>query len=169
LQRFDHLPDAVAQMRKDSGVSRRQSVSLSPASRASEQPLPVGDTKIAFTVKLSQALVGAFALSRTAQIVVERDRESGITCGFAAEEEGVARRPALDGHALQFEYRFDRLLPSKIEQAYEFLVPHLRRPIGSAELNPLQEIANEQTSCDLYTGFLGPSKGGHTIASQTAA
>src|SRR5207253_1469506 len=75
-------------------------------------------------------------------------------------EKDVAKRPALDGHAIQFEYRFDRLLPQKIEQAYEFLVPPLRRPIGSAELNPLQEIANEQTSCDLYTGFLGPSKAG---------
>jgi len=81
----------------------------------------------------------------------------------------VARRPALDGHALQFEYRFDRLLPQKLEQAYEFLVPPLRRPIGSAELNPLQEIANEQPAA-IYTRVSSDrQKQDHTIASQTAA
>jgi len=35
----------------------------------------------------------------------------------------MARRPALDDRALQFEYRFDRLLPQKLEQVFEVLVP----------------------------------------------
>jgi len=86
LQRFDHLPDAVAQMRKDSGLSRRQAYRYLQQAAHLKQPLLVGDTKIAFTVKLSQALVRRLRAFATAQIVVERDRESGITCGFAAEK-----------------------------------------------------------------------------------
>ena len=57
LQRFDHLPDAVAQIRKDSGLSRRQAYRYLQQAAHLKQPLLVGDTKIAFTVKLSQALV----------------------------------------------------------------------------------------------------------------
>ncbi len=72
----------------------------------------------------------------------------------------MARRPALDGHALQFEYRFDRLLPQKLEQVFEVLVPPIRRPIGSLEFDSPQETLNEQTSCDLCAGFLRPSEGG---------
>src|SRR6516162_3865390 len=75
-------------------------------------------------------------------------------------EEGVARRPALDDRLLQFEYRFDRLLPQKLEQVYEVLVPPVRRPIGSVELDSPQETFNEQTSCNLCTGFLRPSEAG---------
>jgi hypothetical protein len=75
-------------------------------------------------------------------------------------EEGMARRPALDDRALQFDYRFDRLLPQKLEQVYEVLVPPVRRPIGSVEFDSLQEKVNEQTSCNLCAGFLRPSEGG---------
>jgi hypothetical protein len=57
LQQFSHLPDAVAQMREDSGISRRQAYRDLQQAVHLKQPLPVGDTKIAFTVKLSQALV----------------------------------------------------------------------------------------------------------------
>ena len=57
LQRFDHLPDAVVQMQKDSGVSRRQAYRYLQQARRLKQPVPVGDTKVAFTVKLSQELV----------------------------------------------------------------------------------------------------------------
>jgi hypothetical protein len=75
-------------------------------------------------------------------------------------EEGMARRPALDDRALQFDYRFDCLLPQKLEQVYEVLVPPVRRPIGSVEFDSLQEKVNEQTSCNLCAGFLRPSEGG---------
>ena len=57
LQQFDHLPDAVAQMTKDSGVSRRQAYRDLQQAAHLKQPIPVGDPKIAFTVKLSRALV----------------------------------------------------------------------------------------------------------------
>jgi len=57
LQRFDHLPDAVAQMAQDRGVSPRQAYRYLQQARRLRQPVPIGDTKVSFTVKLSQALV----------------------------------------------------------------------------------------------------------------
>jgi predicted DNA-binding transcriptional regulator YafY len=57
LQRFDHLPDAVAQMVKDSGISPRQAYRYLRQAQRLTQPVPVGDVKVAFTVKLSQELV----------------------------------------------------------------------------------------------------------------
>jgi hypothetical protein len=57
LRRFDHLPNAVAQLVKDSGVSPRQAYRYLQQARRLKQAVPVGDAKIAFTVKLSQALV----------------------------------------------------------------------------------------------------------------
>ena len=84
-------------------------------------------------------------------------------------EEGVARRPAPDARLLKFEYRFDRLLPQKLEQVYEVLVPPVRRPIGSVELDSPQETFNEQTSCNLCTGFLRPSEAGPYHRQSTTA
>jgi predicted DNA-binding transcriptional regulator YafY len=57
LRRFDRLPDAVAQMVRDCGVSPRQAYRYLQQARRLKQPVPIGDTKIAFTVKLSQELV----------------------------------------------------------------------------------------------------------------
>jgi DNA invertase Pin-like site-specific DNA recombinase len=82
-------------------------------------------------------------------------------------EEGMARRPALDDRALQFEYRFDRLLPQKLEQVYEVFMPPVRRPIGSVEFDSLQETLDEQTSCNYARVSSDRQKADHTIASQT--
>ena len=41
----------------------------------------------------------------------------------------MAERRALR-RKLHFQYRFDRLLPDKLEQAYQLLVPDHARPIG---------------------------------------
>lgn len=57
LQRFDHLPDAVGQMVRDCGLSPRQAYRYLQHARCLKQPVPISDTKIAFTVKLSQKLV----------------------------------------------------------------------------------------------------------------
>jgi len=57
LQRFDHLPDAVAQMVKDCGLSPRQVYRYLQQARCLKQPVPIADAKIAFTVKLSKKLV----------------------------------------------------------------------------------------------------------------
>ena len=57
LQRFDYLPDAVALMVENRGVSPRQAYRYLQKARRLKQPVPIGDTKVAFTVKLSQELV----------------------------------------------------------------------------------------------------------------
>jgi hypothetical protein len=57
LQRFDYLPEAVDRMVVDCSVSPRQAYRyLQEAARLKKDVL-VGDAKVAFTVKLSKALV----------------------------------------------------------------------------------------------------------------
>jgi predicted DNA-binding transcriptional regulator YafY len=57
LQRFDYLPDAVARMVKLFGISPRQAYRYLQQAQLLAKPVPVGDLKIAFTVKLSRELV----------------------------------------------------------------------------------------------------------------
>jgi hypothetical protein len=57
LQRFDYLPDAVARMVRLSGISPRQAYRYLQQAQLLAKPVPVGDLKIAFTVKLSRELV----------------------------------------------------------------------------------------------------------------
>jgi hypothetical protein len=57
LQRFQHLPDAVSRMVRDSALSPRQAYRYLQQARHLKQPLLVSDTKVAFTVKLSRKLV----------------------------------------------------------------------------------------------------------------
>ena len=57
LRQFDHLPDAVSRMVRDSALSPRQAYRYLQQARHLKQPVPVSDTKVAFTVKLSRKLV----------------------------------------------------------------------------------------------------------------
>jgi predicted DNA-binding transcriptional regulator YafY len=57
LRRVDHLPDAVARMARDCSISPRQAYRYLEEARQLTGPVPVGDEKIAFTVKLSRGLV----------------------------------------------------------------------------------------------------------------
>jgi Ribbon-helix-helix protein, copG family len=57
LQRIDYLPDAVARMVKLFGISPRQAYRYLQQAQLLAKPVPVGDLKIAFTVKLSRELV----------------------------------------------------------------------------------------------------------------
>ena len=57
LQQFQHLPDAVEQMANHCSLSPRQAYRYLQQARRLKQPVPIGDAKIAFTVKLSQELV----------------------------------------------------------------------------------------------------------------
>ena len=57
LQQFEHLPDAVEQMARHGSISPRQAYRYLQQAQRLKQPLPVGDPKIAFTVKLSRHLV----------------------------------------------------------------------------------------------------------------
>jgi len=71
----------------------------------------------------------------------------------------VAKRASSERLAVQLEYRFDRLLIRKLEQAYQLLVPEIRRAVGSTTLNSVQEVTNEQAGSHLRTRFLGPTEG----------
>jgi hypothetical protein len=53
----------------------------------------------------------------------------------------VARRASSDRHAVQLEYRFDRLLIRKLEQAYQLLVPEIRRSVGSTTPNCARSVS----------------------------
>ena len=57
LHRFEHLPDAVDKMVRDCSVSPRQAYRYLQQAGRLKQDVPITDTKIAFTVKLSEALV----------------------------------------------------------------------------------------------------------------
>jgi len=57
LQRFDHLPDAVGKMVLDCSVSPRQAYRYLQQAGRLKQDVAIADAKIAFTVKLSEALV----------------------------------------------------------------------------------------------------------------
>ena len=57
LQRFDHLLDAVDKMVRDCSVSPRQAYRYLQQAGRLKQDVPVADAKVAFTVKLSEALV----------------------------------------------------------------------------------------------------------------
>lgn len=57
LQRFHHLPAAVSRMVRDSALSPRQAYRYLQHARRLKQPVPVSDSKVAFTVKLSRKLV----------------------------------------------------------------------------------------------------------------
>jgi len=57
LRRMEHLPDAVARMARDCSISPRQAYRYLEEATHLTAPVPVGDEKIAFTVKLSRGLV----------------------------------------------------------------------------------------------------------------
>jgi predicted DNA-binding transcriptional regulator YafY len=57
LRRTEDLPGAVAQMARDCAISPRQAYRYLEEARHLTGPVPVGDQKIAFTVKLPRGLV----------------------------------------------------------------------------------------------------------------
>jgi predicted DNA-binding transcriptional regulator YafY len=57
VARLRHLPDAVEQMVRDYGVSPRQAYRYLQQARQLKAPMPVRETTVAFTVKLSRTLV----------------------------------------------------------------------------------------------------------------
>ena len=61
---------------------------------------------------------------------------------------------------LQFQYRFDRLLPDKLQQAYQLLVPDHARPIGGSVTTFPQENMHDASRGHLRSGLFGSSEGG---------
>ena len=82
------------------------------------------DAKAAFTVKLSQGVI-AKVRGYAATAGCRSARSSREPCWHGCfGSEGVADGKPGRPCTVQLEYRFDRLLPAKLEQAYQLLVPY---------------------------------------------
>ncbi len=57
LRERRYLPDAVEQLSRVCSISRRQAYRYLEMAQRLKRPVPVGDVKVSFTVKLSQHLV----------------------------------------------------------------------------------------------------------------
>src|SRR4030042_5233993 len=57
LREHRYLPDAVEHLSRACSISRRQSYRYLEVAQQLKHPVPVGDAKVSFTVKLSQNLV----------------------------------------------------------------------------------------------------------------
>jgi len=86
LQRFEYLPDAVARMVKLSGISPRQAYRYLQQAQLLSKPVPVGDLKCLHCKTFSSTGSAPARFCETHRFVVERHRESGITCRLAAEK-----------------------------------------------------------------------------------
>jgi predicted DNA-binding transcriptional regulator YafY len=58
LRRFAQVPEAAEKLARRCGLSKRQAYRYLEHAQQMRGPVPVGDPKVAFTVKLSRALVG---------------------------------------------------------------------------------------------------------------
>jgi hypothetical protein len=57
LLEHEYLPDAIEQLTRSCSISRRQAYRYIEIAKQLKNPVPVGDVKVSFTVKLSQNLV----------------------------------------------------------------------------------------------------------------
>jgi hypothetical protein len=146
LEQFPHLPDALAQMVHDSALSPRQAYRYLQQPRRLKRPVPVSDAKIAFTVKLSRKLV---------EQVRTRAQEAGLSLSelvsralwaLLARRRGHLAEPFVPRRRLQFQYQFDRLLPDKLQQVYQLLVPDHVRPISGSVTTSHRRIAMTQAA-----------------------
>lgn len=74
----------------------------------------------------------------------------------------MAEPKPVSTHRLQLEYHFDRLLPDKLAQVYQLLVPSRRRAIGgvsSESDSTLGEVNDEQVRGDLCSSVFRPAEG----------
>lgn len=111
LRRFARLPDAVSRMAAGSGISPRQAYRYLRQAQYLKQPPHRRCHDRFYRQTFPKAGSGPSYLRKPHRFVVERDREPSAPRGFARREEGVAKRSAREGHAIHFEYRFDRLRP----------------------------------------------------------
>jgi len=57
LQRYQHWPEAAQQLARKCSISGRQAYRYLEQAQRLKHPVPVGDVKVSFTVKLSRRLV----------------------------------------------------------------------------------------------------------------
>jgi hypothetical protein len=57
LRRCDQLPEAVERLARDCSISPRQAYRYLQQAQRLKEPVPVGESKLAFTVKLPRSLI----------------------------------------------------------------------------------------------------------------
>jgi hypothetical protein len=57
LQQYRHWPEAAQQLARNCSISERQAYRYLKQAQRLKHPVPVGDVKVSFTVKLSRRLV----------------------------------------------------------------------------------------------------------------
>ena len=57
LRQYEHWPDAAQQLARNCSISERQAYRYLEKAQQLRHPVPVGDVKVSFTVKLSRSLV----------------------------------------------------------------------------------------------------------------
>jgi hypothetical protein len=57
LQQYPHWPEAVQRLARNCSISERQAYRYLEQAQRLKHPVPVGDVKVSFTVKLSRRLV----------------------------------------------------------------------------------------------------------------
>ena len=57
LQQYQHWPEAAQQLARNCSISERQAYRYLELAQRLKNPVPVGDVKVSFTVKLSRRLV----------------------------------------------------------------------------------------------------------------
>lgn len=83
LQQHEHVPDAVAQLARACSISPRQACRYLELAQQLKAPVPVGDAKIAFTVKLLPQIGAAPPdVCQDDRSDLERDRQLGAGRGL---------------------------------------------------------------------------------------
>src|SRR5437016_5380122 len=57
LQQYQHWPEAAQRLARNCSISERQAYRYLEQAQQLKHPVPVGDVKVSFTVKLSRSLV----------------------------------------------------------------------------------------------------------------
>ena len=57
LRQYPHWPEAAQQLARNCSISERQAYRYLEQAQRLKRPVPVGDVKVSFTVKLSRSLV----------------------------------------------------------------------------------------------------------------
>jgi predicted DNA-binding transcriptional regulator YafY len=57
LRQYEHWPDAAQHLARNCSISERQAYRYLEQAQQLRHPVPVGDVKVSFTVKLSRSLV----------------------------------------------------------------------------------------------------------------
>ena len=88
---FDQLPDAVEQLAQDCSISPRQAYRYLQQAQRLKEPVPVSESKLAFTVKLPHSLIQRVRLyASVKESVHQRSRQPGACWHCCHEGEGVA-------------------------------------------------------------------------------